>query len=331
MPRPIQRAILVNQFNAQLGSIIGGPELPILKKIKSFVIKSGGKRIRPITHYYFSSILGYAGKEWVDIGAIGELIHAASLLHDDVVDESNLRRGKPSVNALHGNKTAVLSGDYLLACGLDHLRTLERSVDLLGVFTRVIRMLSVGELLQMRHERDFKLDAKIYNQVILGKTGSLFGAMSESAYVLATPAGEAVDQKQALRYRDFGERMGRLFQVRDDYLDYFGDARTNGKDLYQDFRRGLITHPIIKLRGKVSATERRELARLWKDDALRAGASGLDRFLEIVSKSRIQTQLVREIETEVHALMHFVREHPESEYRERILEHLTTLLVPQIV
>ncbi|MEQ9365743.1 MAG: polyprenyl synthetase family protein [Leptospirales bacterium] len=331
MPGPISRAVLVNRFNTKLGRIIGGPELSILGKVKQFVIKSGGKRIRPITHYYFTGILEYGGREWEDIGAIGELIHAASLLHDDVVDDSNMRRGKPSVNALHGNKTAILSGDYLLAAGLDHLRTLERSVDLLGVFTRVIRMLSVGELLQMEWEREFKLAPKIYDRIILGKTGSLFGAMSESAYVLATPPGRAVDPEEARRYREFGERMGRLFQVRDDYLDYFGDARSNGKELYQDFRRGLITHPIIVLRSLVDSRKRKILAGLWKDDELRAASAGLDRFLSIAQSSQIQTRLAREIEEEVHGLMHFVRNHPESAYREKILEHLTTLLVPQIV
>lgn len=331
MPGPISRAVLVNRFNTKLGRIIGGPELPILNKIKKFVSKSGGKRIRPITHYYFAEILGYTGREWEDIGAIGELIHAASLLHDDVVDSSNMRRGKPSVNALHGNKTAILSGDYLLACGLDHLGSLERSVDLLGVFTRVIRMLAIGELLQMEWERDFKLTPKIYDRIILGKTGSLFGAMSESAFVIATPAGQAVDAEKACRYREFGERMGRLFQVRDDYLDYFGDARSNGKELYQDFRRGLITHPIIVLRSLVDARNRKTLAGLWKSDEMRATPAGLQKFLEISQAANVQTRLARGIEEEVHGLMHFVRGHAESEYREKILEHLTTLLVPQMV
>ena len=331
MPGPISRAVLVSRFNGKLGQIIGGPELPILKKIKQFVIKSGGKRIRPITHYYFAGILGYGGREWEDVGAIGELIHAASLLHDDVVDSSNMRRGKPSVNALHGNKTAILSGDYLLACGLDHLGTLERSVDLLGVFTRVIRMLAVGELLQMEWERDFKLARKIYDRIILGKTGSLFGAMSESAYVLATPPGQPVDAAAAARYREFGERMGRLFQVRDDYLDYFGDARSNGKELYQDFRRGLITHPILVLRSMADSREKKVLAELWKNDESRATSKGLEQFLEISRRSNVQQNLAREIEEEVHGLMHFVRGHAESEYREKILEHLTTLLVPQTV
>ena len=331
MPGPIKRALLVTRFNRKLGQIIAGPELPILKKIKTFVIKSGGKRIRPITHYYFSSILGYTGNEWEDVGAIGELIHAASLLHDDVVDDATMRRGKPAVNALYGNKTAILSGDYLLACGLDHLRTLERSTDLLGVFTRVIRMLAIGELLQMEYERNFKLDQKIYDRIILGKTGSLFGAMSEAAFVLATPAGEKINTRQAKRYREFGERMGRLFQVRDDYLDYFGDARSNGKELYQDFHRGLITHPIIVLRSLVSARERKILAGLWASDEKRSTTAGLDQFLEISQAANIQTRLAREIEQEVHRLMSFVREHDGSEYREKILEHLTTLLVPQTV
>jgi octaprenyl-diphosphate synthase len=296
MPGPITRAVLVNRFNRKLDQIIGGPEVPILKKIKKFVIQSGGKRIRPVTHYYFCGILGYEGRLWEDVGAIGELIHAASLLHDDVVDGASLRRGRASVNALHGNKTAVLSGDYLLASGLDHLRSLERSVELLAVFTRVIRMLAIGELLQMQRERDFKLDGKIYERIILGKTGSLFGAMSEAACILAAAPGRTAKPGLAEKYREFGERMGRLFQVRDDYLDYFGDASSNGKDLYQDFRRGLITHPIIVLRSTVGVRERKSLERLWGSDDLRSTPGGLEQLLDISDRCRIRQRLAREIE-----------------------------------
>ncbi|MCB1318987.1 MAG: polyprenyl synthetase family protein, partial [Leptospiraceae bacterium] len=240
MQRPPANAALVKRFNQKLDRIIGS-DLPILQKIKKFVIKSGGKRIRPITHFYFTAMLGYTGREWEDCGAIGELIHAASLLHDDVVDEASMRRGKPSINALEGNKTAVLSGDYLLACGLDHLGTLPHAKGLLPVFTRVIRMLAIGELLQMQHEHNLDLKARDYNRIILGKTGSLFGAMTESAWIVATEAEDGGNARMERRkaYRDFGERMGYLFQVRDDYLDYFGDAVRERKDIYQDFRRGL--------------------------------------------------------------------------------------------
>ncbi len=325
---PLTRAGLVQRFDRKLDRIIGA-DLPILKKIKKFVVKSGGKRVRPITHYYVSRILGYQGGEWEDVGAIGELIHAASLLHDDVVDGANMRRGKPAVNALHGNKTAILSGDFLLACGLDHLGTLSRSKQLLGVFTRVIRMLSVGELLQMEWERNFKLQEKTYDRIILGKTGALFGAMSEAAYVLAAKSEDDIDPAGVERYRDFGERMGRLFQVRDDYLDYFGDASSNGKDLFQDFRRGLVTRPIIVLRQVSTARERRQLAQLWDSDEKRSSKEGIEFFQSLSEKKHVQKRLAREIEEEVHGLMHFMRTHPGSPFREKVVEHLSTLLVPQ--
>ena len=141
---PLPGAELVRRFDRKLGRIIG-QDLPVLKRVKKFLIKSGGKRIRPITHYYFTQLLGYEGRDWEDVGAIGELIHGASLLHDDVVDEASIRRGHPSVNALEGNKTAILAGDYMLGCGLDHLNTLRDSGRLLDIFTRVLRMLSVGD------------------------------------------------------------------------------------------------------------------------------------------------------------------------------------------
>ena len=301
-----------------------GTELPVLKKVKKFVVKSGGKRIRPITHYYFTQLLNYTGSEWEDVGAIGELIRAASLLHDAVVDNSDMRRGQPSINALHGNKTAILTGDYLLSCGLDHLRTLEPAQELLGVFTRVIRMLAVGELLQMEWETNFQLKEQVYDRIILGKTGALFGAMTEGALVLAGVRDPGAQE----RYRNFGERMGRLFQIRDDYLDYFGDASANGKELFQDFRRGLVTRPVILLRQSVGARERRALAELWQTEDQRASQEGLDLWFDLSQKTDLGLRLAREIEEEIHALMHFVREHPASDFQEKILENLRTLLVP---
>lgn len=312
---------IVKKVDKKLGEIIH-EDLPILKQIKKFVIKSGGKRIRPITHYYFTKMLGYSGNEWVDVGAIGELIHAASLLHDDVVDTAVLRRGKSTVNALHGNKTAVLSGDYLLSCALDHLQTLKDHKEMTLIFTRVVRMLSVGELLQMQWETEFSTEDRIYDRIILGKTGSLFGAMVESSAVLG-----GLDREMIPGYRAFGEKMGRVFQIRDDFLDYFGTAEKDGKDPYQDFRRGVITKPVILLRDKAKAGDKRKLKALWSSDEKRNSSEGEALVRSLFDQYKIRRILAREIETGIHDLMLFLRKHPASTQRERIMEHLEKLLV----
>lgn len=323
MSGPISRRELVLRFDRKLSRVIG-EDLPIFKTIKRFVVKSGGKRIRPILHYYLARLYGYSGGAWEDVGAIGELIHAASLLHDDVIDNSDKRRGQPSINALHGNKTAILSGDYLLACGLDHLASLDRGAELLPVFTRTVQSLAVGELIQMQWEGRFETDEKTYERIIHGKTASLFGAMSEAARLLA---GENIPARELKEHREFGERLGRVFQIRDDFLDYFSAADKAGKDLYQDFQRGLVTRPVIVLRKLASLAERRELARLWKSEARRQSPEGLAVWLTLAEKTKLRRKLATELETETHALMNFVRRYPPSPYQDVVIDQLAGLLV----
>ncbi len=316
----MNRNSLSRQFNDKLDEIIG-EDLPLLKKVKKFVVSSGGKRIRPITHYYFSMMLGYKGREWADVGAIGEIIHAASLLHDDVIDDAGIRRGKPTMNALFGNKSSILSGDFLLACGLEHLMKLPMSGPLLMIFTRVLRELSTGELLQMQWESDVKIPDPMYERIIHCKTGSLFGAMTESAAVLS---GSGADE--AARCRQFGEIMGRVFQIRDDFIDYFGDESANGKELFQDYRRGIVTRPVILLRKEISFREKKALEDMWNTPARRL--SGQDMFFGLFEKKNIRKKLAVELETEIHKLMHFVRGYSKSQYTDDLMEALRALMVP---
>jgi octaprenyl-diphosphate synthase len=227
-------------FDSKLDEIIH-EDLPILKDIKKHVIKSGGKRIRPLTHVFLSQLLGYKGKLWQDVGAIAELIHSASLLHDDVVDGAELRRGEPTIGKLHGNKTAILAGDYLLASGIEHLNRLG-SPELMSAFTSVIRDLSVGELIQMEWEKNPKITIKIYDKIIYGKTSSLFGAVSQTAGIIA-----GVSNPKIKDLHTFGVTMGNLFQKKDDYIDYFESQDKSGKARFKDFSNGLFTHPIILL------------------------------------------------------------------------------------
>jgi len=313
----MNRITLINRIDKKIGSILQ-EDLKLLTKIKKHVVKSGGKRIRPVTHYYFTQLLGYEGGEWADIGAIGEIIHAASLLHDDVIDEANLRRDHPTVNLLYGNKTAILSGDYLLGCAFAHLCGLDHSLDLFAIFTRVIRMLSVGELLQMEWEGNLALKETVYRKIIHGKTGCLFGAMVEAAAVLT---GKSETERSL--YREFGEQMGYLFQIRDDYLDYFGDV--TGKPPYQDFRRGLVTRPIMLLQKKLNRTDLARFTTLWRSVESRNEIGPLP---DLLRKSGVQMVLAQEIEENIHALMNFVRRHDPSRYRDSILKNLSELILP---
>lgn len=315
----MDRLLAVKKVDSRMSDIIG-EDLPILKEVKKFVVKSGGKRIRPVLHYYFTKILEYEGSEWVDVGAIGELIHAASLLHDDVVDEGHMRRGTPTINALHGNKTAVLAGDYLFACALNHIATLKDAVRLIPIFTRIIRMLSVGELLQMRWETDLDLTMDVYNRVMHGKTGSLFGAMTESAAVLA-----GFDDERANQYRELGEGFGRVFQLRDDYLDYFADEKEFGKSRYQDFERGVVTRPVILLRESLGSKREKELRILWEDEKLRKSEEGLQMITTLMDEFSIKERNAEEIKNDLDHMREFMNSHSSSQYRQSILDQLDKL------
>ncbi|MDW7975437.1 MAG: polyprenyl synthetase family protein [Leptospiraceae bacterium] len=271
------------------------------KVVKRFVVFSGGKRIRPFSHYYFSKLLNYEGKEWIDVAAIGELIHAASLLHDDVIDNSDQRRGKPTLNATHGNKKAILGGDYLLACGIDHLITLPHKLQLLPVFTRVIRNLAVAEILQMEYEKNPQMDFSIYEKIIEGKTADLFSAMVEASAILMDYPPE-----QTKKYREIGLKMGRLFQIRDDYLDYFSNENQLGKRLYLDYERGIITYPILVLRSYMNKSER-NFFDFWGSDEFRK--QNLAHMLELMKKYQISQRIKNEIDQKLDEIINFIKEH----------------------
>lgn len=312
-------AVLLSRFNRKLEKIIGA-DLPILKKVRTFVSSSGGKRLRPLIHYYVARMLGYKGRECIDVGAIGELIHAASLLHDDVIDEADKRRGKETLHRQYDNKTAILSGDFLLACGLDHLHSLSNAQELLPLFTRVIRGLAVGELLQMEHERNLEINADAYERIIYGKTAGLFGAMTEAAAILA--GAQANVRKQ---YREFGDRLGRVFQIRDDYLDYFGSESSNGKEPYQDFRRGLVTRPVIVLRSLLGRDRRKVLDGIWTQENRRDSAEGVALWQTLAEEVSLKSRLLLELNEEMALLSRVLEANQESSYGRSVAERLETL------
>lgn len=297
-------------------------DLKFFKLLKRFVIYSGGKRIRPLTHYYFSKLINPNSEDWDDIGAIGELIHSASLLHDDVIDNSEMRRGKTTLHVLYGNKKAILGGDYLLACGLEHLSKLKMGFSLLPIFTRVIQNLAIAEILQMEYENNPEITREIYEKIIIGKTADLFSAMTESAAIL-----NQLDQKAILLFREKGRKMGRIFQIRDDYLDYFSTIEELGKSLYLDYKRGLITYPLLLLKYKLNKIEKKEIFEKWKDLEFRQKQFG--KTLELLDKYRIKDEIAKEIEKEILGIIEFIKLQKTDALieKEELIYTLKTLIV----
>jgi octaprenyl-diphosphate synthase len=313
MPISLDVTRFIKSFDSKLEDIIH-EDLPILRDIKKYVIKSGGKRIRPLTHVFIAQLLGYKGKLWQDVGAIAELIHSASLLHDDVVDGAELRRGEPTVGKIYGNKSAILSGDYLLASGIEHLNKLQNP-KLMDSFTRVIRDLAVGELLQMEWEKNPKITTNIYDKIIFGKTASLFGAVTETAGILAE-----VSIIKIKELHTFGVTMGSLFQKKDDFIDYFESADKSGKVALKDFSNGLYTYPVILLMQKVNKTEQKEVISLLSKDE--KGKTEKDRILALMNNYKIQKEFSDSLKKDALFLNSFLAQFPDTKIRKLMMERI---------
>lgn len=307
---------ILAKFDKNLDGIIK-EDIPVLKKIKKHVIISGGKRIRPFSHYLFCQFLNVKDTSWLDVGSVAELIHAASLLHDDVVDNAPIRRGKPTIGTLFGNKTAILAGDYLLACGISRLNSLGNP-ELMEIFSQVLKDLSVSELLQMEWEKNPKISLKVYDSIIYGKTASLFGVCTESAAILAGKS-----KKERAVIRDFGVRLGKLFQKKDDCLDYFTDSSASGKEFLKDFKNGLYTYPVLVLREGLSLLEKRKLESVFKKEERTTADEAY--ILGLMESKKISEKLQKELGAEKNYLLGFLNQFPTSAERQLFVEQLERL------
>ncbi|PJZ57499.1 polyprenyl synthetase family protein [Leptospira barantonii] len=317
MKASVLKDSLIRKFDKKLEAIIR-EDLKILAEIKTYTIRSGGKRIRPILHYCLCQLLGYSGKHWLDVGAIAELIHSASLLHDDVVDEAETRRGLQSVGSKFGNKTAILAGDYLLACGIDHLNGLGYP-ELMDVFTQVIKDLSVSELIQMEWEKNPKITLEIYNRVVYGKTASLFGAVSVSAGILSEK-----NEKEKKKLRQFGIDLGSFFQKKDDAIDYFTPASKSGKVPLKDFYNGLYTYPILLLLEKADKNDKKLVYSLFEKSERSQGDGVV--ILSLLSRYQIREKMDAEFQNIADNLMKFLNSFAESSIRNLLKEQILKLL-----
>src|SRR6056297_482491 len=236
--------------NALIRDRMASEHAPRIPAISAHLIEAGGKRLRPILTLAAARLCGYGGEDHVRLAAVVEFIHTATLLHDDVVDESKQRRGRSSANILWDNKSSVLVGDYLFARAFQ-LMVETGSVRVLGILSNAAAVIAEGEVLQLTTAGDLGTDLDRYHRVIRGKTAALFAAATEVAGVISG-AGEA--RTEALR--TYGDALGMAFQLADDVLDYGGTAAVLGKNTGDDFREGKVTMPVILAHGEGSETDR---------------------------------------------------------------------------
>ncbi len=228
--------------------------------IARYVIRQKGKKIRPLLVLLSAKLSGGVSERSYRGAVLVELLHTATLIHDDVVDNADKRRGFWSINAIFKNKAAVLMGDYLLSRGL-MIAVEGKDFDFLGVITNAVRRMSEGELLQIQKTRKLDIDEETYFKVISDKTASL---LETCCMIGSMSASENVEYHQAMK--KFGESIGMAFQIRDDILDYEGSSKITGKPVGGDIKEKKITLPLIYSLKKVPKTEADKIRRMIKNN-----------------------------------------------------------------
>lgn len=233
----------------------------LLNEVLGFVGERNGKMMRPILTLLAAKLFGDIDSKVLNTAATFEFFHTASLIHDDIVDESEMRRGQPSVNGSYDNKMAVLVGDFILACALK-CACVTGDVRLVEVVSDAAQRLANGELLQLRSVHNQKISEEVYFEIIKDKTAALFAACAESG---ARAAGAGADDVEKLK--NFGEMIGICFQIRDDIFDYMqGDEI--GKPTGNDMKEGKLTLPVIHALYKTNSEEMFEIARKVKNSVV---------------------------------------------------------------
>jgi octaprenyl-diphosphate synthase len=240
---------LVNLVEADLEAcnrvIVARMDSPVslIPQLAAHIVAAGGKRLRPLLTLASARLCGYPGRDGgarhVDLAACVEFIHTATLLHDDVVDESQLRRGLASANAVFGNKASVLVGDFLFARSFQ-LMVDDGSLKVLAILSKAAATIAEGEVLQLVTQNDLSTSEARYLEVIQGKTAALFAAACQIGAVVADRP-----EREEAALSEYGMKLGIAFQLVDDALDYVADQATLGKTIGDDFREGKITLPVL--------------------------------------------------------------------------------------
>ena len=308
------QAVVADDFDAVNRFIIKhlDSNVPMIREVGEYIVNSGGKRLRPLVALLSARAAGYTGDLHINVAAIIEFLHTSTLLHDDVVDESQLRRGRPTVNAVWGNAASVLVGDFLIS------RSFQLVVEagdprLMQILADATNVISEGEVLQLINCRDPGTSEERYMRVIHHKTAKMFESAAQTGAVLGSDAesGEAA-LKQT--FGDYGRHVGMAFQLVDDVLDYTGNVSELGKNVGDDLAEGKPTLPLIYTMREGTARQ----ADLIREAIRTGGLDHLDEIIETVQqcggleytldKAREQTALA------LNALEHV----PGSPYRDAL-------------
>ncbi|MCC4285819.1 octaprenyl diphosphate synthase [Marinobacter salarius] len=294
-------------------------DVPLVEKIAQYIIESGGKRLRPLLVLLSSRALGYERDDHLKLAAVIEFLHTATLLHDDVVDTSDMRRGRSTANARWGNAPSVLVGDFLYARAFEMMVELQ-NLKIMDVLSHATAVIAEGEVLQLMNVKNPDVSEDKYMEVIHNKTAMLFEAASHTGALLA---GANDDQERAMSA--YGKHLGLAFQLVDDVLDYRGDAEAMGKNVGDDLAEGKPTLPLIYAMANGSNDEKQ----LIRQAVRKGGLEDLPRILDIVNRSGALEYTMERAKAEAQAALDCLKDIPESDHRDA-LTLLTEVAVARV-
>ena len=285
-------------------------EVPLVHQIAEYIINAGGKRIRPVLVILLANAHDYKGSAHHDLAAIVEFIHTATLLHDDVVDESSLRRGRETANALFGNAASVLVGDFLYSRSFQMMVEL-KNMRVMQILADATNVIAEGEVLQLLNMNDPDVTEARYLQVIRSKTAKLFEAATELGALIAGASETEVEAAA-----EYGRSLGTAFQLIDDVLDYSGNASEIGKNVGDDLREGKPTLPLIYLM-QHGTEQQRELVRQCITNG---DSSQFDTILSAITNSGALEYTRTQAEEASGRAMSALTLLPDSEYKTALLQ-----------
>jgi len=307
-----EKLVLVEEkIKTKLNSDVG-----LVQKMTNYHIQTGGKRLRALLTLGSAKLCKYLkGGRDINLAACVELIHTATLMHDDVIDVSSVRRGKKTINSIWGNQSSILVGDYLLSRCFE-MMVEDGNLEVLKLLSSTSSKIAQGEILQLQHKGDIDMLEETYLKIISTKTAVLFSASTKVGAILANKKN---NEKDALEF--YGKNLGLTFQIADDILDYNSELKLFGKKIGNDFYEGKITLPVILLSQQIDNIEKQSLKDIFKKN--KRSENDLKFTLDLILKYKIIKQCYKKAEHFISLASGSLSIFPDSEEK-KVLENLTT-------
>jgi len=291
-------------------------EVDLVQKMTDYHIDTGGKRLRALLTLGSAKLCGYnKGGRDINLAACVEMIHGATLMHDDVIDLGNIRRGKETLNSIWGNHSSVLIGDYLLSRCFE-MMVEDGNFEVLKLLSSTSSKIAQGEVLQLQHKSEVDMLEETYLKIITAKTAELFSAATKVGAILSN---KEIKEKEALEF--YGKNLGLTFQIADDTLDYNSDLKFFGKKIGKDFFEGKITLPVILLFQKISPIEKNKLKDIFRQDT--RSNEDLSFTLTLIKKYNIIKECYKKAEHFINLASNSLTVFNDSDEK-KILENLTS-------